>query len=654
MGGIVRVPVGRCVALALGVSAAEVSEAWAQRADDNAVAAADDAFGTTVGNETIGLYDSRNARGFNPQFSGNVRIEGMYFDRPPSGPGEVIVDRLMAGSTVRVGINALTFAFPAPSAVVDVNLRKPGDKTITSVVASYGPYDQTGLELDFQAPVAPGVLSIGGGVERTRYVSDMKTDANDTSFGGIMRWTPTDAIEVIPFWGRAYRKASENQPWIYVAGDYMPPEIPRGVNYSQPWSQFTQTDSLYGAVGRFALSDVLTLRSGIFRTTYDRTKDNLLFYNATQPDGTTSVQFIETLPQVIESTSGEVQLQGVHSTENFRHTLYIMGRGRDGSRKTGGSSSIAYDVVNASVPFRAPEPNFVFAPQGHDSVKQMTGGLQYTGQWRTIGDMNLGVQKTSYERTLTHPVNPTQTRKQSPWLYNGSVSVRALPNLTLFTSYTKGLEDGGSTPQSARNKGEAVPATLTRQVDGGLMYAFAPGLKLNASAFQISRPFFERDSTNLYTVVGDLKHQGLEFSFTGQVMPGLTVVAGAVFIKARVEGDLIDQGLIGSIPPGRDARAARLDVQYALPWVSGLNLDTQVEYTDRGRGNTLNRANIPPRTVFNLGARYRFKVAGASATFRARVQNVTNVYSWDLMGGNNYYFQYLPPRRFTASLSADF
>ena len=68
--------------------------AVAQRANDNALGAAEDAFGTTVGNETIGLYDARNARGFSPQSSGNVRIEGLYFDRPQSGPGDVMVDRL--------------------------------------------------------------------------------------------------------------------------------------------------------------------------------------------------------------------------------------------------------------------------------------------------------------------------------------------------------------------------------------------------------------------------------------------------------------------------------------------------------------------------------------------------------------------------------
>ena len=38
--------------------------AWAQRADDNAVKSAEDAFGTSIGTENIGLYRPVEVRGF--------------------------------------------------------------------------------------------------------------------------------------------------------------------------------------------------------------------------------------------------------------------------------------------------------------------------------------------------------------------------------------------------------------------------------------------------------------------------------------------------------------------------------------------------------------------------------------------------------------
>lgn len=68
---------GVLIAACLGTCS---ESAFAQRARENAVAEASDAFGTLVGREQVGLYSSGNARGFSPSQAGNLRIEGLYFD----------------------------------------------------------------------------------------------------------------------------------------------------------------------------------------------------------------------------------------------------------------------------------------------------------------------------------------------------------------------------------------------------------------------------------------------------------------------------------------------------------------------------------------------------------------------------------------------
>ena len=55
--------------------------AYGQRASENAVTAAQDVFGTTVGNETIGIYTDDDVRGYSPIQAGNIRIDGLYFDK---------------------------------------------------------------------------------------------------------------------------------------------------------------------------------------------------------------------------------------------------------------------------------------------------------------------------------------------------------------------------------------------------------------------------------------------------------------------------------------------------------------------------------------------------------------------------------------------
>ena len=97
--------------------------AGAQRAKDNAVTSASDAFGTVVGNQSIGLYSPADARGFNPTQAQNVRIDGLYFDLQTS----TIDPYLFKSTDMRVGISAQSYAFPSPSGIADLTLRTPGD-----------------------------------------------------------------------------------------------------------------------------------------------------------------------------------------------------------------------------------------------------------------------------------------------------------------------------------------------------------------------------------------------------------------------------------------------------------------------------------------------------------------------------------------------
>ena len=101
----------------LGAAAVTTHPAFAQRTDDNAVTAAEDAFGKSVGDQSIGIYSDSNVRGFSPIAAGNVRIDGLYFDVQGN-----LNSRLVIGSTVRVGISAQGYPFPAPTGIIDYEL----------------------------------------------------------------------------------------------------------------------------------------------------------------------------------------------------------------------------------------------------------------------------------------------------------------------------------------------------------------------------------------------------------------------------------------------------------------------------------------------------------------------------------------------------
>src|ERR1700741_986223 len=114
----------------------------AQRAGENAVTAASDAFGTVVGTQTIGLYSPTNARGFSPTQAENIRIEGLYFDQQTTSSDPY----LFSGTNMRVGIAAQSYAFPSPSGIADLRLRLPEDTAGASVVLQRGPLSEWSAE----------------------------------------------------------------------------------------------------------------------------------------------------------------------------------------------------------------------------------------------------------------------------------------------------------------------------------------------------------------------------------------------------------------------------------------------------------------------------------------------------------------------------
>ena len=149
-----------------------------------------------------------------------------------------------------------------------------------------------------------------------------------------------------------------------------------------------------------------------------------------------------------------------------------------------------------------------------------------------------------------------------------------------------------------------------------------------AGVFEVSKPYFDRDSANLFTRLGSLRHRGIEFSLSGQPLEGLKVVVGAMFLQARVSGFTVDQGIIGSVPPGRAPALIRFNANYGPPAWKGFSVNGKINHEGSHFANRINTLRIPSATALDLGARYDFKLFEALSSLRFDVRNVTNVYIW--------------------------
>ena len=87
-----------------------------------------------------------------------------------------------------------------------------------------------------------------------------------------------------------------------------------------------------------------------------------------------------------------------------------------------------------------------------------------------------------------------------------SFTVNPVRTVTLYGSYTRGLEDSPIAPPSAVNRGEPPPATTTWQIDGGVRIVVQPHLQLLLGAFKVQKTYFGFEKSRQSTLCPRLHH----------------------------------------------------------------------------------------------------------------------------------------------------
>lgn len=639
----------RTILLSVVATACLASEALAQRAADNAVTAAEDAFGTSIGNETIGLYGPSSVRGFSPVTAGNVRIEGVYLDRQG-----FIASRLVSGSTVRVGLSAQGYLFPAPTGIVDYRLRDVGETPMVSVVAGSLAYGAPSIEVDAQLPLAGRRLGVAAGASYAHEEYFDGSNAHYVRLAVIPRWRPRDGVEIIPFWSTTIGRDEEVAPTIITAGAHAPAKVPRRRYFGQSWAAKDSQSLNTGVIGKARIGEDWSLVAGLFRSSFENEQNFAQLFLDANREGRATERVIADPGQRYASTSGELRVGRSFAEGSRLHTINATLRARRLDSDYGGAAApidVAGVLVGEHAPIARPS-SFTFGARTHDRVRQTTVGLAYEGRWRNVGEASLGVQRADYAKTIVVPgVGPTTT-SDKPWLLNASAAAYLSPSLAAYAGFTRGLEESGLAPNNAANRNEALPAIRTRQVDTGLRWTLHPKLKLVAGVFDVRKPYFNTDEANAYVVLGQVRHRGAEFSLSGALARNVSLVAGAVLMQPRVTGEAVDQGRVGKRPLGQPERILRANLEYRPPALAGVGFDIALSNYGRRAASRDNSVYLDDYTLIDLGARYRFKVGDNPAMLRVQVSNLTDAYVWSVLGGNS--FGLTDRRRATATLAVDF
>lgn len=557
--------------------------------------------------------------------------------------------------TMRVGLSAQSYPFPAPTGIADISLNIPDGENGISVAKEFRrPVGLSTTSLDVKYAINDKI-SINHGIVCCDYniISQGGSKGARFNTASVIRWRPSDVLEIIPFFFYQRAEDEEVTPSIYTGGTFLPPHFDRRKFFGQEWADRATDEANYGLIVRGKPWPNWRIQGAIYGSDLERARNYVVSYRNVQTNGIADLSIQKYPLHDSFSLSGEMRATGVYTIGSFRHTIHIATRARDTNRLFGGGQTVNFGQAPLGVYREISEPAYVLKVLDKDVVHQVTPGVSYSLQWSNKAEITAGLQKSLYSRKFGKSNAAPVSTSSEPWLYNATLSYYATRSLVLYGSYTKGMEEFGTAPDNAVNGGAPLPAALTSQVDAGVRYTITPGLTFVAGVFEVKKPYFDRNLVNFYEVVGDLSHRGIELSLTGKPFSGMTVVGGAVFLKARVSGIPVDTGAISSHSPGAPPRLLKLNLQYGAPSWKGFVLEVQVDSESAQPANRLNTLKVPTYVNMNLGFRYNFKVNETKANIRATVNNVANNFYWTVVG-NSGVFTPSSVRTYGFRVAADF
>jgi iron complex outermembrane recepter protein len=616
--------------------------ALAQRADANPVTSASDAFGLAVGGQTLGIYDADNVRGFDPRQLGNLRLNGLYSDRQAPYTWQLI-----QSLAIKVGSTATSYIFPAPSGLVDYSLHEFPQQDSASITAGINPLISPYMEVDIAERSSDRLALIGGIAlyPRINALSGNYGAEYSGALTAIAHLTPSltlSAFDNVLFEDRVYR-----DPIIYLADSVLPPRRARDADVGQRWTvgegKINHSGLLVdwsGALGWSArvglISSKRTLEVG-----YDQVFDR------TDASGETFKDVYAYRGNFTQSRSGEARLTREWKTGAIAHRIDLSIRGRDRDRDTGRQSLYHVGAGSIYAVERVPQPSLESgAARSRNTVRQSIVGVAYRAEFARFVALSAGLQRSDCTQDfISSLAEPSREQSQST-LATLTLGVPITRHLALYSSYSEGLEEGGIAPPDAANRYEVLPVIEARQTELGLQYAI-DRYAFVAGAFDLKKPYAERDAQSVYRVIGELRNRGIEASLKAAPLHGFTAVAGLMVLDPEVT--LSEFAGMQYPPLGIARRELRLSLDYVLPWLAGVSVDLDV----RSRGKVAARANdeldLPGYTTVDAGLRWRLQLLGKPSTARFQIQNLGDTFAWtaDKTGGLGY----TPPRTYVVALT---
>jgi iron complex outermembrane receptor protein len=241
----------------------------------------------------------------------------------------------------------------------------------------------------------------------------------------------------------------------------------------------------------------------------------------------------------------------------------------------------------------------------------------------TVGARRQTVKVDTYDASGNTVLNSYKASAVSPV---AGIVIKPLSNVSVYGNFTEGLTRGTIVGPTYANAGAVLKPYKSKQYEAGVKVDWGQ-VTTTAAVYQLARPAGQANDANVYDYFGEQRNRGLELAAYGEILPSLRVMASAAFVQAKLtetQGGLHQ----GNTAPGVPKSTYSVGLDWDTPWVTGLGLNGRVVRTSSTYIDNSNKLSLPGVTTFDVGARFRSKVAGKPVVLRVNVDNLTNKKYW--------------------------
>jgi iron complex outermembrane receptor protein len=625
--------------------------------------------GVTSSQTSPAVSNNLSIRGIPVENRGNYRLNG-------SLPIVNLID-LPIENKERVealkGASALYYGFTTPSGIINLTTKRPTKDPLFTVSAFGNQFGQLGGHIDagntwgnFGARVNLVAADLEIGVD--------KVEGYRTLQSGAAQWKPIDAVQLNLDVEHIYKELSE--PGVYFISNPalgLPKLVDPEINFADDWLKTEAEET--NVLGRVAvkISPAWSFIAEAGRSQMERVRrfTTIRAFTGALPAGITVRDFnpatgdgklFVTLQPGTKYRNNNIrtELAGTFETGPFTHEL-LVGYSKNNRRQkavqagalacgsatstVSTSTALARNCYqNAYEPIRIPrqaDPAPVYLPQNDTSIDDQ--GFYFFERMKFGEDdwlsLLVGGRKSIYEESNRRD---GATFKARPFSVSYGAVIKPKRWVSLYGTYIEGLESTPPAPLTTNNPGEILPATPSKQYEGGIKIEPRRGLLFTAAYFDIRRSLAFTNAANFFVQDGRATYRGAELSLTGEITRDFSVYAGALFLSAK-QGQTRDVTLIGKRIENTPRFQGSLSGEYRFSsLLPGFSINGGVYYTGKRAINPANALFIPSFTTVDLGGSYRTNIRGTDVTFRVYADNIFGERYFASTAGN-FVAKSLPP-----------